>query len=79
MRSVAWLVCLALAFVSSTALSQTSTAPSAGAKPGQPGIDVYSTINPRPPSPDVVQSTANLPVQPTDPTIAVSAGGHRLQ
>ena len=68
MRSVAGLVCLALAFVSSTAFAQTGTAPSAGAKPGQPGIDVYSTIYPRPPSPDVVQSTANLPVQPTDPT-----------
>ena len=68
MRSVAGLVCLALAFVSSTAFAQTGTAPSAGAKPGQPGIDVYSTMYPRPPSPDIVQSTANLPVQPTDPT-----------
>jgi hypothetical protein len=68
MRSVAGLVCFALALGSSTAFAQTSTAPSAGAKPGQPGIDVYSTIYPRQPSADVIQSTANLPVQPTDPT-----------
>ena len=69
MRSVAGLVCLvAFALGSSVAFAQTTTAPSAGAKPGQPGIDVYSPIYPRPPSPDVVQSTANLPVQPTDPT-----------
>ena len=68
MRSVAGLACAALALGMSTAFAQTSTAPSAGAKPGQPGIDVYSTLYPRPPSSSVTQPTANLPVQPTDPT-----------
>ena len=68
MRSVAGLACAALALGMSTAFAQTSTAPSAGAKPGQPGIDVYSTLYPRPPSSSVTQPTANLPVHPTDPT-----------
>lgn len=67
MRSVATFLGLSVALSAGVALAQTATPPLAGLTPGQSGIDVYSTLYPRPPSTSIAQPSANLPVQPTDP------------
>src|SRR5438552_12310738 len=59
MQRSARLIAIALVFSAGTALAQTAgTTPPPGS--GQPGVDVYSTVYPRPPASNVTQPTTPL-------------------
>src|SRR5688572_25955179 len=64
MRRVVQLLWLGAFAATVTAANAQAPVPSSPDASGQPGVNVYSTLYPRPPSSTVTQPTANLPNQP---------------
>jgi hypothetical protein len=63
MRCSARLIAILWALSATTALAQTTAAPSAGARMGQPGVDVWSTLYPRTPPATVTHPYTLGPAQ----------------